>query len=187
MYSDGLGLKQLSRDECLHLMTSVPVGRIIYTRQALPAVELVNFAVDNGDIIIKTDHSGKLAAAMRGAVVAFEADSLGTDRHVGWSVTVIGQSQEVTDPDDISRLDHIGLRSWAPGDRAHFIRIRPGILNGRRLSTDRSERPHLILQECASADGLCSAATRHVGDQPSGTRHSSLVPGEVAPGTAGPS
>jgi uncharacterized protein len=154
MYSDGLGLKQLSRDECLHLMTSVPVGRIIYTRQALPAVELVNFAIDDGDIIIRTDHSGKLAAATRGAVVAFEADSLDTVRHVGWSVTVIGQSQEVTDPDEISRLERIGLRSWAPGDRGHFIRIRPGILNGRRLSAGGSERVDRVLQECASADSL---------------------------------
>jgi hypothetical protein len=154
MYSDGLGLKQLSRDECLHLMTSVPVGRIIYNRQALPAVELVNFAVDNGDIIIRTDHSGKLAAATRGAVVAFEADRLDIERQVGWSVTVIGQSQEVTDPDEISRLKHIGLRPWAPGDREHFIRIRPGILNGRRLPADDSERLDLILQECASPDSF---------------------------------
>jgi uncharacterized protein len=154
MYSDGLGLKQLSRDECLHLMTSVPVGRIIYTRQALPAVELVNFAVDNGDIIIKTDYGGKLAAATRGAVVAFEADSLDTERHIGWSVTVIGQSQEVTDPDEIGQLEHIGLRSWAPGDRKHFIRIRPGILNGRRLPADDSELLDLIPQECASADSF---------------------------------
>jgi uncharacterized protein len=154
MYSDGLGLKQLSRDECLHLMTSAPVGRLIYTRQALPAVELVNFALDNGDIIIRTDHSGKLAAATGGAVVAFEADSLDTERHVGWSVTVIGQSQEVTDPDEISRLERIGMRSWAPGDREHFIRIRPGILNGRRLSADGPQDVRWVRQECASAESL---------------------------------
>ena len=154
MYPDGLTLKQLTRDECLRLMASVSVGRIIYTRQALPAVELVNFAVDNGDIIIRTDHSGKLAAAIREAVVAFEADSLDTDRHVGWSVTAIGQSQEVTDPDETDWLDQIGLRSWAPGDRHHFIRIRPGILNGRRLAAYGSECGHRILQQCASADSL---------------------------------
>ena len=152
MYSDDSALKQLSRDECLRLMASVPVGRIIYTRQALPAVELVNFALDNGDIIIRTDHGGKLAAATRGAVVAFEADSLDTGRHVGWSVTAIGQSQEVTDPDEISRLQHIGLRPWAPGEREHFIRIRPGILNGRRLSAHGSADVHWVRQECASAD-----------------------------------
>jgi len=154
MYSEGLTLKQLGRDECLRLMASVPVGRIIYTRQALPAVELVNFAVDNGDIIIKTDHSGKLAAATRGAVVAFEADRLDTERRVGWSVTVVGQSQEVTDPDEIGRLEQIGLSTWAPGDREHFIRIRPGILTGRRLSADDSERVLRVLQQCASADSL---------------------------------
>ena len=154
MYSDGLTLKQLTRDECLHLMTSVPVGRIIYIRQALPAVELVNFAIDNGDIIIRTDHSGKLAAATRGAVVAFEADSLDTDRHIGWSVTVIGQSQEVTDLDEIGRLEQIGLSAWAPGERAHFIRISPGILNGRRLSGCGSAQAPRILQECVSAESL---------------------------------
>jgi uncharacterized protein len=154
MYSDGSALKQVTRDECLQLMASVPVGRIIYTRQALPAVELVNFAIYNGDIIIRTDQSGKLAAATRGAVVAFEADSLDTERHVGWSVTVVGQSQEVTDPDEIDCLAQIGLSSWAPGGREHFIRISPGILNGRLLSADGSGYPHRILQQCASVDSL---------------------------------
>ena len=154
MYSDDSALKQLTRDECLQLMTSAPVGRIIYTRQALPAVELVNFAIYNGDIIIRTDHSGKLAAATRGAVVAFEADSLDNERHVGWSVTVVGQSQEVTDPNEIGRLKQIGLRSWVPGDQEHFIRISPGILNGRRLSAHGSEHLSPILQQCASVDSF---------------------------------
>jgi uncharacterized protein len=154
MYSNGSTLRQMSRDECLQLMASVPVGRIIYTRQALPAVELVNFTLDNGDIIIRTGHSGKLAAATRGAVVAFEADSLDTERHVGWSVTAIGHSQEVTDPDEIGRLKQIGLRSWVPGEPDHFIRISPGILNGRRLGAHGPEHLHLILQECTSADSL---------------------------------
>jgi uncharacterized protein len=154
MYSDGSALRKMSRAECLQLLASVPVGRIIYTRQALPAVELVNFAVDDGDIIIRTDHGGKLAAATRGAVVAFEADSLDTDRHLGWSVTIVGVSQEVTDPDEIARLEQLGLSSWAPGGREHFIRITTGILNGRRLSADGSADLHRPLQECGSADSL---------------------------------
>jgi hypothetical protein len=116
-------------------MASVPVGRIIYTRQALPAVELVNFVLDHGDIIIRTDRSGTLAAATRGAVVAFQADSLDPSGLAGWSVTVIGQSQEVTDAEEIRRLEQIGLSSWAPGERQNFIRISPGILNGRQLGS----------------------------------------------------
>jgi uncharacterized protein len=153
MYSDGSALQRLTSDECLQLMASVPVGRIIYTRQALPAVELVNFAIDNGDIIIKTDHGGKLAAATREAVVAFEADSLDTGHRAGWSVTAIGQSQEVIDPEEIGRLKQIGLSSWAP-DREHFIRIRPGIINGRRLPACGADQVPRIRQECVSAESL---------------------------------
>lgn len=133
MYSNGSSPQHLSPGECLRLMASVPVGRIIYTRQAMPAVELVNFALDHGDIIIRTDHSGKLAAATRGSVVAFEADSLDPSGQAGWSVTVIGQSHEVTDAEEISRLEQLGLSSWAPGDHERFIRISPGILSGGQL------------------------------------------------------
>jgi hypothetical protein len=139
MYSDGSALQRLSRDQCLTLMASVPVGRIIYTLRALPAVELVNFALDEGDIVIRTDRSGKLAAATRGAVVAFEADQLDLVGQAGWSVTAIGPSSEVTDPDELARLRAIGLKSWAPGTRDHFIRISPVMLNGRRLPTDSTQ------------------------------------------------
>ena len=133
MYPNGAAPRQLSRDECLRLMASVPVGRIVYTRQALPAVDLVNFTLDHGDIIIRTDRFGTLAAATRGAVVAFEADSLDPAGLAGWSVTVIGQSSEVTDAGEISRLERTGLSSWASGQQQNFIRISPGILSGRQL------------------------------------------------------
>jgi nitroimidazol reductase NimA-like FMN-containing flavoprotein (pyridoxamine 5'-phosphate oxidase superfamily) len=141
MYSDGSALEQLSRDECLRLMESVSVGRVVYTRRALPAVELVNFALDHGDIIIRTDSGGKLAVATQHSVVAFEADRLDADQRAGWSVTAIGQSREVTDPAEIGRLQKIGLTSWAPGVREHFIRISPEILNGRRLRVSAQQTP----------------------------------------------
>ena len=141
MYSDGSAFEQLSRDECLRLMASVSVGRIVYTRRALPAVELVNFALHGGDIIIRTDSDGKLAVATQHSVVAFEADLLEEDQQAGWSVTAVGQSQEVTDPAEIGRLQKIGLSSWAPGVREHFIRISPEIRNGRRLRAVGQQTP----------------------------------------------
>ena len=133
MYSDGTA-QQLPRNECLSLMASVRVGRVIYTRRALPAVELVNFALDRGDIVLRTSLNGNLAAAVRGAVVAFEADCLDHQHRVGWSVTAIGPSREVTDPGELARLDAMGLSSWTPGAPEHFIRISPEILTGRYLS-----------------------------------------------------
>lgn len=134
MEFDGLELRRLSRQECLRLLGSVPVGRIIYTRQALPAVDLVNFVLHEGDIVFKTDAGGKLGAAVRGAVVAFEADSLNYERQTGWSVTVVGQCLAVTDPGVIERLRGTGISPCAPGEREHFVRIPPSIVNGRLLA-----------------------------------------------------
>lgn len=139
MDANGSVLEQLSRDECMRLMGLVPVGRIVYTRQALPAVELVNFALDDGDIIIRTDAGGKLAAATRGAVVAFEADSVDVTGHAGWSVTVVGHATAVTDREEIARMEQSGLMPWAPGKRDHFIRISPAIVNGRRIRAGQAK------------------------------------------------
>jgi len=130
---NGRTLEHLSRDECLRLMGQVPLGRIVYTRQALPAVELVNFALDDGDIIIRTDSSGKLAAATRDAVVAFEVDSVDIATHAGWSVTIVGNSRAVADSEEIRRLEQVDLVPWAPGEHDHYIRISPGIVHGRRV------------------------------------------------------
>ena len=139
MDCDGTILEHLSRDECLRLMSSVPVGRIVFTRQALPAVEVVNFTVDRGDIVFRTDAGGKLTAAVSDAVVAFEADSMDFTRHAGWSVTVVGQCRTITDSEEVCRLERFALRPWAPGERKHFIKITPVIVNGRRLVTGRQE------------------------------------------------
>ena len=147
MESDGLELKRLPREECLRLLDSVPFGRIIYTRQALPAVELVNFVLDEGDIVFLADARGKLGAAVRGAVVAFEADSLDFGGHTGWSVTVVGQCRAVTDPGEAERLRGIGISPWAPGEREHFIRIPASIVNGRLLAG----RPLEVLSHLRSA------------------------------------
>jgi hypothetical protein len=133
MYSDAPAPPQLTRNECLALLASVPVGRIIFTRRALPAVELVNFALDRGEIVIRTDIGGQLAAAARGAVVAFEADLLDLASQTGWSVTAVGASRGVTDQSDKDRLREMGLGSLAPVAREHFIRVSPQMLNGQRL------------------------------------------------------
>jgi len=127
-------LAQLTVTECLRLLSSAAVGRIVYTQRAMPAVELVNFTLDGGDIVIRTDPDGTLAAATHHTVVAFEADEVDTATGQGWSVMAVGQSRQVTESRDIARLLDTGLRSLQPGRHEHFIRVTPGILTGRRLA-----------------------------------------------------
>jgi hypothetical protein len=137
MDTDSSALGQLPRDECLRLMGSVPVGRIVYSRLALPAVEMVNFALVDGDIVIRTSAEGKLAAATRGAVVAFEADSVDLAEHTGWSVTIVGQARAVTDGAEIRRLERAAPPPWVTWHSDHFIRISPVMVNGRRVIGQR--------------------------------------------------
>ena len=133
MQPDGPVLEELSRAECLRLLATVAIGRISYTRKALPAVEPVNFALDDGTIVVRTDAGAKLAAAADRTVVAFQADHLDLVLRSGWSVTVVGRCEEVAGAGDVARLDGLGLESWAPGAKNHFLRIVPAIVTGRKL------------------------------------------------------
>src|SRR3954454_19284755 len=58
---DSAGLEVLSNEECIRLLSRVPVGRIVYTDRALPAVQPVTFVVDGWSIVIRTASRSRLA------------------------------------------------------------------------------------------------------------------------------
>ena len=130
---DTAGLDVLDRAECLALLRTVPVGRIVFTDQAMPAVLPVNFSVWDGALLIRTGAGSKLAAATRNAVVAFEVDELDGDAGKGWSVVVVGRSGVVDHPAEVGEAREIAPRSWVNG-RDHLIRISIDRITGRRLS-----------------------------------------------------
>ena len=94
---------ELDSDEALRLLGTVSFGRIVFTRHALPTVRPVNHVLDDGDIVIRTHERAALTAragqaAGQGVVVAYEADSIAPDTHLGWSVVVTGYAHLVTYP-----------------------------------------------------------------------------------------
>ncbi|NGO41758.1 pyridoxamine 5'-phosphate oxidase family protein [Streptomyces ureilyticus] len=128
------GFRELDRHDCLRLMAKVPVGRIVYTRQALPAVLPVNFSLDHdGAVLLRTSATSELIRAIDGAVVAFETDDVDADRHSGWSVVVTGTATVVTDPAEHERLARTGTVSWVPAPQEVFVRIEPELVTGREL------------------------------------------------------
>jgi nitroimidazol reductase NimA-like FMN-containing flavoprotein (pyridoxamine 5'-phosphate oxidase superfamily) len=130
---DSVGLEVLDRQECLKLIAAVPLGRIVYTDRALPAVQPVNFSLHDDAIVFRTQVGSKLSAAARNAVVGFEVDSIGTDLASGWSVSIIGHATEVTDQDELKRLALLPLRTWTPNAPEHFIRVSAELVSGRRI------------------------------------------------------
>lgn len=138
MERDPAGLEVLSRDESVTLLASVPVGRVVYTDRALPAILPVNYVVDNDAVVFRTGAGSKLAAATREAVVAFEADSFDEKTKSGWSVMVIGRSRLVEDDREIERLAELDLQTWVPAAREHFVKIEMAQVSGRRLRPNGS-------------------------------------------------
>ncbi|MFB4273933.1 MULTISPECIES: pyridoxamine 5'-phosphate oxidase family protein [unclassified Nonomuraea] len=134
MRLDTSGLQVLSREECLHLLSSVPIGRIVFTDRALPAVQPVNFRLVGESIVIRTSSGSKLAAATRRSVVAFEADDLDPALRTGWSVTAVGHARAVTDPAELARLSALPLVPWVTGDHDHYIVVEAEQVSGRRLT-----------------------------------------------------
>ncbi|GAA3494686.1 pyridoxamine 5'-phosphate oxidase family protein [Streptomyces prasinosporus] len=133
------GFREVGRQECLRLMAEVSVGRIVYTRRALPAVLPVNFSLDDdGAVVLRTSAASDLVRAVDGAVVAFEADDVDAARHSGWSVVVTGTATVVTDPAEHERLARTGPVSWVPAPREVFVRIEPELVTGRELIGGRT-------------------------------------------------
>ncbi|SFE26967.1 pyridoxamine 5'-phosphate oxidase family protein [Streptomyces mirabilis] len=133
------GFRELERLECLRLLARAPVGRIVHTRQALPAVLPVNFLLDgDGAVLLRTSAASELVRAIDGAVVAFEADEVDAAAHSGWSVVVTGMATVVTDLTERERLARTGPRSWAPSPSDVFVRVEPELVAGRELVGGRS-------------------------------------------------
>lgn len=133
MELDHAGLEILSRDECLALLASVPIGRIGLSLSALPVVLPVNFAVCDDNVIIRTSEGSKFSAAITNAVVALEADHYDSLGHNGWSVLVQGSSRVVTDLAELERVRRLPLRPWANPDTDRFIAISTDVVSGRRV------------------------------------------------------
>lgn len=127
-------LRDLPEAEALRRLASVPLGRIVFTRQALPAVRPVNHIVVDGQVIIRSNLGTILSAevAPAGAVVAFEADELDAAERLGWSVIITGMARLVTDPREIERFK-ARLSPWVAGTMDQVIRIRPEIVTGFEL------------------------------------------------------
>lgn len=128
------GLEYIGRDECLDLLRQEHLGRIAVVVAGRPLVLPVNYVMDDGSIVFRTDDGTKFDASVRGEFVAFEIDHADAQYHEGWSVLVTGVAEEIVDPAELARAHELPLRPWAPGTKSHFLRITPVTISGRRIS-----------------------------------------------------
>ncbi|MEE1787399.1 pyridoxamine 5'-phosphate oxidase family protein [Streptomyces sp. SP17BM10] len=126
-------VETLSETECLRLLSTVPVGRVVYTEHALPAVLPVSFEVVEGRLLLAVRRGSATARGLDGTVVAFQADLLDPVTRTGWSVLVHGRANAVGDPEQVRRALRSGLRPWVGDPEPMYFALVPELVSGRRL------------------------------------------------------
>ncbi|GGR37201.1 pyridoxamine 5'-phosphate oxidase family protein [Streptomyces roseolus] len=132
-------MAQLGRAEALRLLGTVSLGRIVFTQHALPAVRPVNHLMDGDDVVVQLHDGATLASIVAptdatGVVVAYEADVIDPETHLGWSVVVTGYARRVTDEGELASFAS-RLRSWVDHPAMNAaLRIRPDLVTGLRLT-----------------------------------------------------
>jgi len=143
--TDEPGLEALSADECRRLLTSVPLGRLAFTVGALPTIQPMHFTVRGDEVLIPARRGGKVEAASRGAVLAFEVDEYDASARSGWSVTVVGPSRVLTDAAEVTALHQGVLPSWVPAADACVVAVRIARMSGRRVIPTRPTSADVVM------------------------------------------
>jgi hypothetical protein len=118
--------------ECRALLLDGRIGRIAYTRNALPAIQPVSYCVHDGEVVIPALPDSPFAPRAGGAVVAFAVDDYDDVSRTGWNVTVVGPTRSIDDPLAVAVLDAL---PWPLAGTTHgrrYVAVRIGLLSGWR-------------------------------------------------------
>ena len=135
----GIEFLEIDRDGCMRMLAAASggVGRIALS--VSPAtIRPVNYAFDDQtqSVVFRSALGSKLREGLSSGTVAFEIDGTDPVDQTGWSVIIVGEAEEVTDPTEIERLEDFELQPWAPGVKEHWVRIRATSASGRRIVHD---------------------------------------------------
>lgn len=122
----------LDQHVCWDLLRRGTVGRLAVVVDGEPDIFPINYVVDHGTIVFRTDTGRKLSAAAN-RPVAFEIDGYEARDAVAWSVVVHGVGSEIRETDDVIDAMELSLVPWQQGAKARFIRIKASAVTGRRI------------------------------------------------------
>jgi Pyridoxamine 5'-phosphate oxidase len=133
-----MAIHVLDRDQCLRLMAEAEIGRLAVNAGNTPAIFPVNYALDGGTIVFRTDPGTKLTHGPR-ARASFEVDRLD---HAGRAGLERRRHRPARRGDPLRRRH---LRPGAPAGDRSLGRRRQGALDAAgprssHRSTDRFDR-----------------------------------------------
>lgn len=133
------GFATLDVDTCFSLLSTKRLGRLGLTMGGLPVILPVSFVVDGHSVIFRSVPGSKLHAMARGDVVCFEVDDADYERWIGWSVLVTGRAYEITDPEELRRVEDMAIDPWPVLDADRYIRLEGELVTGRWIENDGND------------------------------------------------
>jgi hypothetical protein len=132
--TDRLGMTVLASNESLELLRSSVVGRLAVSITDHPDIFPINYVVDHGTVVFRTAEGTKLAGAVKGEAVAFEADGYEPDSGEAWSVVVKGHAEVISRIHELlDDTTDLPLFPWHTAPKKRFVRIVPDQISGRRF------------------------------------------------------
>jgi hypothetical protein len=138
--SSGIGgPAELDRATSLRLLGLVPYGRLVFTKNAMPAIRPVSHVIDDEEIVLPIGlpkHAVVDTPGLRigdGTVVAYQADALDITQRIGWSVVVTGLAFPLDDRQRIAKCQP-QLHDWIATPTTEWIVLEPHLVTGVRFN-----------------------------------------------------
>ncbi|SHN88431.1 Pyridoxamine 5'-phosphate oxidase [Geodermatophilus obscurus] len=128
----------LDEAECHALLQAGRIGRLGFTRYALPAIHPVTYCVRNSEVVIPALPHSEYLPGTRNAVVVFEIDAYDEADRTGWSVSLLGRSYQIHDPAEVTACDALPWPHPTTAPGRCYVAVRVGPLHGWRTV------PHLV-------------------------------------------
>jgi uncharacterized protein len=133
--------RELSRPECVHLLSAGVVGRVALSAPDGPRIVPVNYAVHDDAIVFRTSPYSEMTRHGWDSELAFEVDELDHATFQGSSVVARGRGHVVEDPDEVADIQASWApRPWAGGSRSVYVKLPWRELTGRRVGDAWTER-----------------------------------------------
>jgi len=129
-------LIHLGARECADLLASTSLGRLGVVIDGRPEIFPVCHVYDrrSGCVVFPTNDRTKLHAALSWPWVAYEVDGLDPGGDGGWSVLVVGRTEQLTDDAGVAALARQRRVPWRAGNDSQWVKIVPTKVTGRRIS-----------------------------------------------------
>lgn len=116
---------KIPRQRCWELLATASVGRLALSVRALPVILPVQYHLTGRRLAVCLGHHEIPESSLNDAVIAFTADSVGSETRSGWSVQIQGRSS-------IPRRNGFDTACDQPA-AGQVVEIVPGTITGHHV------------------------------------------------------